>query len=160
MNIRGKTFVVTGAGGGIGGELVLELLAQGARVIGVDVRDAGLKEIADRAQGQSPSFAWHLVDITNKEAVEKFMRKVATNHQSVDGLINCAGVIQPFVRVNDLDYEAVERVMNINFYGTLYMIKALLPYLLERPEGYIINVSSMGGFLPVPYGFPAQAGGR
>lgn len=40
--------------------------------------------------------------------------------------------------------------MNVNFYGTLYMTKAFLPHLLERPEAYIVNVSSMGGFLPVP----------
>ena len=40
--------------------------------------------------------------------------------------------------------------MKVNFYGTLYMIKSFLPHLLDRPEGYIVNVSSMGGFLPVP----------
>jgi len=41
-------------------------------------------------------------------------------------------------------------VMNINFYGTLYMVKAFLPHLLKRPDAHIVNVSSMGGFLPVP----------
>jgi short-subunit dehydrogenase len=71
-------------------------------------------------------------------------------HGAVDGLINCAGIIQPFVKVNDLDYDAIERVMNVNFYGTLYMVKAFLPHLLERPEAHLVNVSSMGGFLPVP----------
>lgn len=65
-------------------------------------------------------------------------------------MVNCAGIIQPFVKVNELDFSAIERVMNINFYGTLNVTKAFLPYLLKRPEGYIANVSSMGGFLPVP----------
>jgi short-subunit dehydrogenase len=75
---------------------------------------------------------------------------VIARHGAVDGLINNAGIIQPFVRVNDLEYEAIERVMNVNFYGTLYMTKAFLPHLLKRPEAHIANVSSMGGFLPVP----------
>ena len=44
----------------------------------------------------------------------------------------------------------IDRVMKVNFYGTLYMIKALLPHLLTRPEAHIVNISSMGGFLPVP----------
>ena len=68
----------------------------------------------------------------------------------MDGLINCAGIIQPFVKAQDLDFVAIERVMNINFYGTLTMTKAFLPELLKRPEAHLVNVSSMGGFLPVP----------
>jgi short-subunit dehydrogenase len=69
---------------------------------------------------------------------------------AIDGIINNAGIIQPFVKLNELKYEAIERVMNTNFYGALYMTKAFLPYLLQRPEAHIVNISSMGGFLPVP----------
>src|SRR5690606_11676546 len=47
-------------------------------------------------------------------------------------------------------YDAIDRVMNVNFYGTLYMTKAFLPHFLERKEAHIVNLSSMGGFLPVP----------
>ncbi|WP_252629481.1 SDR family oxidoreductase, partial [Enterobacter sp. JH539] len=64
--------------------------------------------------------------------------------------INNAGIIQPFVKIDQLGYEVVERVFNVNFYGTLYMTKTFLPHLLTRPEAHIVNVSSMGGFLPVP----------
>jgi short-subunit dehydrogenase len=68
----------------------------------------------------------------------------------VDGLINVAGIIQPFVKVADLTYAQIDRVMSVNFYGMLYMTKTFLPSLLKRPEAHIVNVSSMGGFLPVP----------
>ena len=71
-------------------------------------------------------------------------------HGVVDGLINVAGIIQPFVKLNDLDYEVIERVINVNLYGTIHMVKAFLPHLLERPVAHVANVSSMGGFLPVP----------
>jgi len=54
------------------------------------------------------------------------------------------------VRFKDLKQEEIKRVMDVNFYGMLYMTGAFLPHLLERPEAHIANVSSMGGFLPVP----------
>ena len=69
---------------------------------------------------------------------------------AVDGIINNAGIIQPFKVVNDLSNEEIDRVFNVNFFGTLNMTKIFLPTLLSRPEAHIINVSSMGGFLPVP----------
>jgi short-subunit dehydrogenase len=68
----------------------------------------------------------------------------------VDGLINNAGIIQPFVDVKDLTWEKIDQVIHVNFYGQLYFIKALLPELLKRQEAHIVNISSMGGFLPVP----------
>ena len=54
------------------------------------------------------------------------------------------------MRLNDLDYAAIDRVFDVNWRGTLYMTKTFLPLLLARPEAHIVNVSSMGGFLPVP----------
>ena len=65
-------------------------------------------------------------------------------------MINNAGVIQPFVKLNDLEYRVITRVMNVNFFGTLYVTKAFLPALLSRPEAHIVNVSSMGGLVPFP----------
>lgn len=92
----------------------------------------------------------HVVDITDKEAVEQLREKIIAKHGSIDGLINNAGIIQPFVKVNDLDCDTIKRVCNVNFEGTLYMIKAFLPHLLQREQAHLLNVSSMGGFLPVP----------
>lgn len=65
-------------------------------------------------------------------------------------MINVAGIIQPFVLLKDLDYEDIERVVNVNLYGTIHVVKAFLPHLLQRPTAHLANVSSMGGFLPVP----------
>jgi short-subunit dehydrogenase len=92
----------------------------------------------------------YTVDITNKEFVEQCVAKIIIVHGHVHGLINNAGIIQPFVKLNELSYESIERVVKVNFYGTLLMTKAFLPHLLTRPEAHIVKVSSMGGFLPVP----------
>lgn len=149
MNVQSKVVVVTGAGGGIGGELVKTLLARGARVAAVDLREEALQALKTSLSA-GDELSLHAVNIADKEAVLALPGAVAAAHGQVDGLINCAGIIQPFVKVQDLDYNAIERVMNVNFYGTLYMTKAFLPHLLERSEAYLVNVSSMGGFLPVP----------
>lgn len=150
MKISEKTFVLTGAGGGIGGELALEILARGGRVAGVDLHIDGLKAIQTRAGDAGQRMSLHALNITDRPAVEALPVAVRQAHGEIDGLINCAGIVQPFVKVNDLDYEAIERVMNVNFNGTLYMTKTFLPHLLERDEAHLVNVSSMGGFLPVP----------
>ena len=54
------------------------------------------------------------------------------------------------MRLKDLDDAAIDRVFNVNWWGTLHLTRAFLPVLLERPEGHVVNASSMGGFLPVP----------
>lgn len=150
MNLQGKTIVITGAGSGIGRELTLAALARGARVAAVDLRDTSLLETQKLAGDKGALVSIHVLNITDRTTVEALPDAVVARHGAVDGVINNAGIIQPFVKVNNLDYEAVNRVMNVNFYGTLYMVKAFLPRLLSRPEAHIANVSSMGGFLPVP----------
>lgn len=150
MKVMNKVIIVTGAGGGIGGELVLELLRRGAKVAAVDLSQEGLADTQQRAGDMAENLSLHAMSITDKKTVANLPAAVKKHHDNIDGLINCAGIIQPFVRINDLDYDAIDRVMQVNFYGTLYMTKAFLPHLLKRPAAHIVNVSSMGGFLPVP----------
>lgn len=149
MKVHDKVIVVTGAGGGIGGEIVAELLNRGAKVAAVDLRADALTNLKDRLQA-GDELSLQACDITDRLSVGQLPDKIISTHGHIDGLINCAGIIQPFVKVNEISYEAIERVMNVNFYGTLYMTKSFLPNLLKRDEAYLMNVSSMGGFLPVP----------
>ncbi|MHB1341162.1 MAG: SDR family NAD(P)-dependent oxidoreductase [Coriobacteriia bacterium] len=150
MKVSGKTIVVTGGGNGIGRELVLNLLDKGARVAAVDMSEVGCAETTTRAGGCEERLSTHVLDITDRSAVEALPASVIEHHGQIDGLINCAGIIQPFVRLKDLDYEAIERVMNVNFWGVVNMTKTFLPLLLARPQAHIVNISSMGGFAPVP----------
>jgi NAD(P)-dependent dehydrogenase (short-subunit alcohol dehydrogenase family) len=149
MKIQGKVFVVTGGGAGIGREVVLLLLKRGAKVAAVDLHGEGLQETAKLA-GNPDTLSIHQANITERHRVEELPAEIAAKFGPVDGLINVAGIIQPFVRVNDLSYADIERVMNVNFYGLMYMTKTFLPVLLARPEGHICNVSSMGAYAPVP----------
>ena len=149
MKLRGKVVVVTGAGSGMGRALTVALRERGATVAAVDLRSESLAETA-RLAGAGTALSEHVLDITDREAVAALPEQVIAEHGRVDALINCAGIIQPFVTVEDLDYPTIERVLNVNLMGTIHMVKAFLPHLKARPEAHIANVSSMGGFLPVP----------
>jgi NAD(P)-dependent dehydrogenase (short-subunit alcohol dehydrogenase family) len=150
MKVQSKVFIVTGAGGGIGRELVLCLLSKGARVAGVDFAPEALQETASLTGPDQDQCDEFVVDVTDRSAVEALREQVTRRFGAVDGLINNAGIIQPFCRLKDLDYSTIQRVLNVNLLGTLFFTKTFLPYLLERPEAHIVNVSSMGGFVPVP----------
>ncbi|UKN00349.1 SDR family oxidoreductase [Paracrocinitomix mangrovi] len=151
MKAEGKVIVVTGGGSGIGRNLVYNLINKGAIIAAADIHQEGLDETKANIKPElQKNLSLHIVDISDRSSVEAFPEQVIAAHGTVDGIINCAGIIQPFIKVSDLTYEQIERVMNINFYGTVYMTKSFLPHLLKRPTAHIVNIVSMGGFLPVP----------
>ena len=155
MKVAGKVIVVTGGGSGMGRELVLKLIRRGARVAAVDINEQTLAEtaklVADTGSSAAKdNLATFVVNITDRAAVEALPQQVIERFGQIDGVINNAGIIQPFVRLNDLTYEQIDRVFDVNWRGALYMTKTFLPILLARPEAHIVNTSSMGGFLPVP----------
>lgn len=151
MKINNKVFVVTGGGSGMGRELTIQLVQKGAKVAIADIHEEQMLETAKLAGKEHVST--HVLNVTDRTAVEQLPETVIAHHGTVDAIVNNAGIIQPFVDINDLDYGTIERLMNVNFYGVVYMTKAFLPHLLKRPEAHITNVSSMGGFIP----FPGQA---
>jgi short-subunit dehydrogenase len=150
MKLKGKVLVVTGAASGMGRELVLELLRRQASVAALDINSKTLQETVLLAGEQAKSLATFTLNITEREAVEALPSAVMGRFEAVDGIVNCAGIIQPFVGLNELDYAVIDRVLDVNWRGTLYMTKTFLPLLLQRPEAHIVNISSMGGFLPFP----------
>ncbi|GAA1140754.1 SDR family NAD(P)-dependent oxidoreductase [Nesterenkonia lutea] len=149
MDCSGRVFVVTGAAAGIGRAVALDLLGRGARVAAVDLNSEGLQRTVELAQAGN-RLSTHTLNIVDREAVGVLPAQVTQAHGAVDGLINVAGIIQPFVHIEDLDYEVIERVMDVNFWGTVHMVKAFLPGLKARPEASLVNVVSMGALLPVP----------
>lgn len=150
MKATNKTIIVTGAGSGIGRELSLQLLQKQAKVLGIDIHSSALAETQKLAGVGDDRFKGIVMDITDKAKVDALPGEVIQHFGSVDGIINNAGIIQKFSTVNDLTIEEINRVMNVNFYGTVYLTKAFLPLFLERPEAHIVNISSMGGFIPFP----------
>lgn len=132
MKAHNKTIVVTGGGSGMGRELVLVLLDKGAKVVAIDINKTSLEETIKLAGDKKDKITDYVFDITDKSAVEVICKQMIDKLGQIDGVINNAGIIQPFKVVNELEFSTIERVFNVNFWGTLYLTKALLPHFLTR----------------------------
>lgn len=154
MQVNGNVFVVTGAGNGIGRRVALQLLARGGIVVAADRSIDGLAETARLAQGlttASAALSTHVLDVSDHDAVSAFPDTVITEHGRVDGLFNIAGIPQEFETVGGVEDARIETLMQVNFYGTVWLTRAFLPYLEQRPKGGVImNTSSLSALVPVP----------
>jgi NAD(P)-dependent dehydrogenase (short-subunit alcohol dehydrogenase family) len=150
MDVAGKVFVVTGGGNGIAREVVLNLLAKGAKVAAVDVSAAGLAGTLEQAGDSAKALTTHVASVADAAAMTALVEEVLAAHGQVDGLLNVAGIIQRFVPFAELSTAEIQKVFAVNFWGVVNTVQAFLPVLRERPAAAIVNVSSMGGFIPVP----------
>ncbi len=149
MNIKNKIVVVTGAGNGVGRELAMLLLDKEAIVVAVDINNDGLSETY-KASGKHRNLCIYQTNIASLEEVKHLVIDIKRRYGKIDLLINNAGIIQPFLPISEIRYELIEKIMNVNFYGMVYMTKEFIPLLEKSNRGYIVNVSSMGGVSPVP----------
>jgi short-subunit dehydrogenase len=146
MKVKGKKIILTGAGSGIGKELAMQLTKKGASVIALDVNSESL----DKLKSELNTISTYTVDMSNNKSIDEFKDDYYKTNDSVDMIINNAGIIQPFVNVEKLEDNTINKVMNVNFFGPLRLTKIFINDLLKRKEAYIVNVSSMGGFFPFP----------
>lgn len=147
---RGKHVLVTGGSSGIGLATAKQLLGHGAKVTILARRQALLDE-AKAALGNVHTVA---VDVARPEDVEeKVGRHIEAN--PADMLINNAGIVMPG-RFLELDPKHFRDNMDVNYFGTVNMCRVVLPQLVERGGGHVLNVSSMAGVIGI-YGYTAYA---
>ena len=149
MEIKRKNVIVTGAASGLGKELTKQLLKKGCNVAAVDINHDNLEKLKEELN--SSKLKTYVVDMGSDESIKKFRVDYKKDYSDVDIIINNAGIIQPFVKVEKLDDATINRVMNINFFGPVNLIRYFMEDLTkDKSEQYIVNVSSMGGFFPFP----------
>lgn len=139
FDLSGKTALVTGATGGIGGAIAAALKAQGAAVIVTGSTDERAAKAAE-AVGGTPMAA----NLADREAVDR-LAKEADAAGPIDILVNCAGITRDglMLRMKDADFD---QVLEVNLTATFRLSKALLRGMLKRRGGRIINVGSVIGF--------------
>lgn len=147
MQIAGKVFVVTGAANGMGRQVVIGLTRRGAIVAAVDLDEVGL-EGTKKLCPTADSVSTHLVDVTARAAVAALPGAVAERHGEVDGVVNIAGIIHRFAPFTELPEGETDKIMAVNFGGTVNMCRAFLPVLLKRPEANLTNMSSLSALVP------------
>jgi NAD(P)-dependent dehydrogenase (short-subunit alcohol dehydrogenase family) len=139
-DITGKVAVVTGAGRGIGRAVAVELAQMGARVVVASRSVAELEETARLAGSASVVSA----DVRNKGEVQRLLEHAASQFGPVDILVNAAGigVAGPVVDFTDSDFEAV---VDTNLKSIFFASRSVLPSMIERRTGHIINIASIAG---------------
>ncbi len=155
---EGRTVLVTGASSGVGRALALRLGEVGARVILVARREDRLREVA--AQLPAGSASWYVVELNDFEAVDGLVERVLAEHGPVDVLVNNAArsIHRPGAESIERFHD-FERVMRLNYFAPLRLMRGLLPAMRERGDGHVVNVLTAGVALPTP-GFAAYASSK
>ncbi len=155
--LKGKIALVTGSTSGIGLGLAQALAAQGATLItnGFGDADAARKTIADaaaRAGHPVAPIGYHGADMSRASEIEAMMQYAETTFGGVDILVNNAGLSMRAMFA-ELDLKVLKELMDINFWGTVYMTKYALPSI-TRNKGTVAGISSIAGYR----GLPARTG--
>lgn len=149
MNFTDKRVLVTGASSGIGAALAERLASLGATVGICARREAELATTLKACQAHSPSSQMWLCDMASEADVDRLADSVTDAFGGVDLLINNAGIPRR-KHVTELDYATVASVMRINYLSAIQLTLRLLPGMLERGEGRVVNVSSIAAPLSSP----------
>lgn len=149
--LDGKVAVVTGASSGIGRATARLLAARGAAVTAAARRTERLEALAAEAREGGGEVLVAPTDVTRREAVEAMVRETVSRFGPVDVLVNNAGVMH-LAPLRKVRVDEWERMVDVNLKGVLFAIAAVLPGMLERGRGHIVNVGSVAGRRPFPGG--------
>ena len=141
--MKGKIALVTGASSGIGEATAERLAKAGYKVYGTSRRGA--------QAGQRP-FGMLPLDVTSDESVATVVKEVMRLHGRIDLLVNNAGFGVAPGGAEESSIEQARAIFETNFFGLIRMTRAVLPHMRQQGAGRIINMSSVLGFLPMPYG--------
>ena len=148
-NIKGKTIAITGAARGIGFATAKALLGRGVRVV-IGDRDVALGESAVAKLSNLGPVSGYPLDVADPESFAAFLDKArADGGGHIDVLINNAGVmpVGPFL---DHTEQTIRSAIEVNFYGVVNGCRLVLPEMVKRRRGHIVNVASLAGMLAVP----------
>ena len=141
MLLEGKVAIITGAAGGIGYGTAKKFLEEGAKVAICDISEERIKEAAEKLS-EFGTVKGYAVDITDSDRDVQFVEEVVKDFGTVDILINNAGITadRTVAKMTDAEFD---RVVDINLKGTFRMTKAVLPIMIEKKYGKIVNASSV-----------------
>lgn len=162
MSFAGKRVFISGGSSGIGKALATALVEEGASVCiaarGQARLDEALAELRGRVRGEGQRLIRVVLDVGDREAVERAAAQVLAEFGGLDLLINNAGITYP-AAILDTPPEQFEAIMRVNYFGTVYLTRAVLPSMIEAGAGQIVMVSSLAGVIGI-YGYTAYSASK
>ncbi|MFB7381356.1 SDR family NAD(P)-dependent oxidoreductase [Kitasatospora purpeofusca] len=158
----GRNVLITGGGSGIGRATVHRILAEGGRVVAVDVNEDGLKSTLDRAtaDGTADRLTTTVLDVSDEAAVRTVVSEAVAALGGLDVLVNAAGILRS-AHTHGTSLEFWNRIVAVNLTGTFLMTREALPALLAGGKGVVVNFSSTSAAFAHPYmaAYAATKGG-
>ncbi|KAB7647482.1 SDR family NAD(P)-dependent oxidoreductase [Polymorphobacter fuscus] len=146
MDLGGKTIWITGASSGIGAGLATGFARAGARLVLSGRREAALAEVAGRCQGDSILLPFEATDL---DALPSIVDRAQAMTGGIDILVNNAGISQRSLAL-DTDFDVYRRVMEVDFFAPLRLTQLVLPAMVKRRSGALVNIASVAGKVGSP----------
>ena len=144
QELKGKIALITGGSRGIGKAIALALAKEGVNVAITGRNEEKLKEVVQEIERKGVKSAYAVFDITSKTEVYGALEKLQKDFGKIDILVNNAGVAA-FGGILEMEDEKWEEIVKTNLFGAYYVVKAVVPSMVERKTGDIINISSTAG---------------
>ena len=144
QELKGKMALITGGSRGIGKAIALALAEEGVNVAITGRNEEKLKEVVQEIERKGVKSAYAVFDITSKTEVYGALEKLQKDFGKIDILVNNAG-IAAFGGILEMEDEKWEEIVKTNLFGAYYVVKAVVPSMVERKTGDIINISSTAG---------------
>jgi dehydrogenase/reductase SDR family member 7B len=148
----GKTAWITGASSGIGESLVYEFVNMGAAVIASSNDLPGLERVKAACDDKSGLVHCVPFDLSDTSEINKLVEQIINEFRQIDFLINLGGISQR-ARIDETPLWLDRRIFEVNYFGTIALTKAVLPYMVRRQSGHILATSSISG----RFGFPLRS---
>ncbi len=153
MNLTGKTVFLTGASAGIGAATALAFAAEGARLLLAARRLDKLSKVAEAAQARGAQAVHSIpLDVRDQPAVAAALAALPAEWAEIDILVNNAGLSRGLDKVHQGSIEDWDEMIDTNVKGLLYVTRAVVPGMVERGSGHIVNLGSTAGELTYPNG--------
>jgi short-subunit dehydrogenase len=148
--IQGAAAAVTGAASGIGRALAIELAARGCNLALADRDEGGLQAVAAEIARTTPrKVSLHRVDVGERDQIADFAKAAISAHPTLNIVINNAGVAL-LGQFHEIGQAQMEWLFDINFWGVVHSTRAFLTHLATRPQGHVVNISSIYGIVAPP----------
>ncbi len=144
QDLKGKTALVTGGGRGLGKAVALALASEGVNVAITGRNEETLKSVVAEIESKGVKSAYSVFDVTKKEEVFASLDKLQKDFGTFDILINNAG-IAAFGGILEMEDELWEDIVKTNLFGPYYVVKSIVPSMVNKKSGDIVNISSTAG---------------